>query len=88
MTKSYVSGSLLQEIIEGIINILSIELIVDIKRKVLSVLRKLNFSEFSTIENMFKTVENSFSSVKTEYLRTKTLLKHNVFFKPETIVVG
>lgn len=88
MTKSNVSGSLLQEIIEGIINIFSSELIVDIKSKVLSVLRKLNSSEYSTIENMFETVENSFSSVKTEYFRTKTLLKHNVFFKPETIVVG
>jgi len=51
-------------------------------------MRQFNSSKYSEIENMFEIVENSFSSVKTEYHRTQTFLKHNVFFKPDTIVVG
>jgi len=88
MTKSNVTGSLLQEIIEGIINMFSSDLIVYIKKEVLLVMRQFNSSKYSEIENMFEVVENSFSSVKTEYHQTKTFLKHNVFFKPDTIVVG
>lgn len=88
MTKSNVTGSLLQEIIEGIINLFSSDLIVCIKKEVLLVMRQFNSSKYSEIENMFEIVENSFSSVKTEYHRTKTFLKNNVFFKPDTIVVG
>lgn len=88
MTKSNVTGSLLQVIIEGIINLFSSYLIVDIKKEVLSVMRQLNSLKYSEIESMFEIVENSFSSVKTEYHRTKIFLKNNVFFKPETIVVG
>jgi len=88
MTKSNVTGSLLQEIIEGIINLFSSDLIVCIKKEVLLVMRQFNSSKYSEIENMFEIIENSFFSVKTEYRRTKTFLKNNVFFKPDTIVVG
>ena len=52
MTKSNVTGSLLQEIIEGIINLFSSDLIVCIKKEVLLVMRQFNSSKYSEIENM------------------------------------
>lgn len=83
ISKSNITGSLLQEIIDGIINIFSSELITDLKNKIIPIIKEFNSFKSLEIENMFEVLENAFCNVKTEYHRTKTLLKNNLFLNPK-----
>lgn len=87
-SKPNVTSSLLQEIICGVEGIFSCGIISDLKHSVMPILNKMNNYQKSEIENMFDTLENAFSQVKTEYHRTNLFLKNNLFFKPETVIIG
>lgn len=87
-SKPNVTSSLLQEIICGVEGIFSCGIISDIKHNVMPILNKINEHKKSEIENMFDALENAFSQVKTEYHRTNFFLKNNLFFKPETVIIG
>lgn len=88
LMKPNVTSSLLQDIIEGVIDIFSSGIVSDLQDLVMPIIRNCNTSKSSEIGDMFYLLENAFADVKTEYLRTKFFLKNNLFFKPETIVVG
>ncbi|KAL5246241.1 hypothetical protein ACI65C_013649 [Semiaphis heraclei] len=89
LMKPNVTSSLLQDIIEGVIDIFSSGIVSDLQNMVMPIIRNCcNISQSSEIGDMFYLLENAFVDVKTEYLRTKFLLKNKLFFKPETIVVG
>lgn len=84
--KPNVTSSLLQEIILGVIEIISCGVISDIKNKVMPILRECNKSKNYEIENMFDILEHACDYVKTKYHRTKFFIKNNLFFKPKTVI--
>jgi len=88
LMKPNVTSLLLQDIIQGVTDIFTCGIITDIKNMVMPIIKKCNSSQSTEIGDMFFSLENAFADVKTEYLRTKFLLKNNLFFKPETVVVG
>jgi len=88
LMKPNVTSLLLQDIIDGVIDIFSSGIVSDLQNIVMPIIKNCNTSLSSEIGDMFYLLENAFTDVKTEYFRTKFLLKNNLFFKPETIVVG
>lgn len=87
-SKPNVTDTLLQEIVEGVNELFSNEIITHLEKKVFSVLTNYDTSKKTEIEEMFNVLKNPFLEFKTKHLRIKYFENHNLFFKPTTVVVG
>lgn len=87
MSKPYLTNSLVQDIVESVIELFSSGIIEQLKFKVMPILH-CNSSTKIEIEKMFDSLQNPFVELKTHYHRIKYLISNNLFFKPETVVVG
>lgn len=88
-SKSNMTSSLMQDIIDETTELFSFGIISKLKAKLSPFLdNNSNQSEISEIYNMFSVLENPFLNFKTEYQRIKYFESNNLYFKPKTVVVG
>lgn len=87
MSKPYLTNSLVQDVVESVIELFSSGIIEQLKCKVVPILN-CNSSTKIEVENMFDSLQDPFSELQTHYQRIKYLISNNLFFKPETVVVG
>jgi len=88
MMKPSVTSMLLQEIIDGVIELFSSDIVLELKSKIMPLLNSSNVSTKFEIEEMFNALQHPFLDLTTEHLRMKYLVSNDLFIIPKTIVVG
>lgn len=87
-SKPNVTATLIQEIVEGTIELFSSGIISHLKSKIEPYLINCDNTKLIEINEMFNLLENPFRNLKTEYQRIKYFESKNLFFRPKTIVLG
>jgi len=87
-SKPNVTATLIQEIVEGTIELFSSGIISHLKSKIEPYLINCDYTKLIEINKMFNLLENPFINLKTEYQRIKYFESNNLFFRPKTIVLG
>lgn len=88
-SKSNMTSSLMQDIIDETTELFSSGIISKLKAKISPFLyNNSNQSEIAEIYNMLSVLENPFLNFKTEHQRIKYFESNNLYFKPKTVVVG
>lgn len=87
MSKPYLTNSLVQDVVESVMELFSSGIIEQLKCKVVPILQ-CDSSTKLEVEKMFDSLQDPFFELQTHYQRIKYLISNNLFFKPETVVVG
>lgn len=76
-SKPNITNALVQDIIEGVSELFSNEIISHLKTKVLTLLSSYSDCNNAELEDMFSILENPFSDFKSKHLRVKHLKSNN-----------
>lgn len=88
MMKPSVTSLLLQEIVDGVIELFSSDIVFELKSKIMPLLNSSSVSTKFEIEEMFNVLQHPFLDLTTEHHRMKYLISNDLFIIPKTIVVG
>lgn len=88
MIKPSVTNILLQEVIDGAIELFSSEIVSKLKSKVMPLLDSCSPLIKYEIHEMFNALQNPFADLTTEHHRMKYLISNDLFIEPKIVVVG